>query len=585
MVRRILLLVSVFCLVFAGALGCSTTPDKKDEALTKAEDRVPSFFEDIPATTPYVMTSLEPFPMEVLEPYMATYAEMYESLNQQLQQQQRNYQSNMDPGEKFAFALFEEMSKAKNIEGYKKLGFSTRPQAAMYGIGWFPVMRMTLGNAKAFEGMISRLETKSGLEVQMSTLGEQSYRHYDLGEEIKVALAVTDNEVIMGLAPTEAFGDFVAYMLGQKKPARSLADVGVIEDIRTKYGFMPYAIGYADVVGIVGAATGAAPGDQITRAMLKAIDYTPPAMTEVCRAEFMSMVEKAPRVVMGYTELSAEVMEITSVIETQGDFARELAATSAPMPAYATGLVDNAFFAAGLGLDMQKFIGFISQQAARINQDPFQCPDLKAWNDAAQQAKMASQLIPPFVSGLRGAMAVVSDVELDPQTFQPMDVDALALIRSSDPAGLFSQLQMYVPQLQGVAVKGDGVPVALPPIPDASFVQVPHIAMDPDSLAASAGVGMQDEMAVLLENPAESTSTDTPMLLVAYDYGKLMEMFTQGMNAYGTATGAQSPLGSSFDALKNMFGTFVGEVDANDDGVVMRYRLNMFPDQAAAAAP
>jgi hypothetical protein len=582
MARRFLLFASVLCLVVAGSLGCSTTPDKNDDSLTRAEERVPAFFEDIPATTPYVMTSLEPFPMEVLEPYMATYAEMYEALNQQSQQQQQqyNYQPSDDPADRFTLALFEEMSKAKTIEGYKELGFSTRPHAAIYGIGWFPVMRVTLGNAQAFEGMISRLETKSGLDVKMRTLGEQTYREYDLGEEAKLALAVTDSELIMGFAPTEAFDAFVPYMLGQKKPARSLADVNVIQDIRTRYNFMPYAIGYADIVGIANSITGAAPGDQITSAMLKAIDYTPPQMTEVCRKEYMSLFEKMPRAVMGYTALSAEVMAVTTVVETEGDFSKDLAQTAAPMPAYGTEMVDKALMAFGIGIDVQKLVGFANQVATRINQDPYQCADFKAWNDAAKQVQMMSQLIPPFLSSLRGGMAVVSDLEMDQAQMKPTDVDALALIQTTDPAGLFSQLQMYVPQLQGAAVKIDGVPVALPPLPDAAFVQVPHVAMDADTLAASAGVGMQDEMAVLLENQATTSVDDAPMLLLAYDYGKFMGMVSPMAGVTGGAG-----MGGIFNSLQKMFGTFVGEVDANDNGIVLRYRLNMFPDHSGNATP
>ncbi|QDG49210.1 hypothetical protein FIV42_00180 [Persicimonas caeni] len=576
MIRRLLLLSSVFCLLAVGSFGCASSPDKKDKALTAAEDRVPAYFEEIPATTPYVFTSLEPFPMEVLEPYMKTYAEMYDSLSQQMkqQQQQYNYQPQRDPGEEFMLALFEELSKARSIEGYKQLGLSTRPQAAIYGIGWFPVMRVSLGNAKAFEGMLSRLETKAGLEVQMRQVAKQTYRQYDIEDEIKIALAITDSELIVGFAPTQAFDEFVAYMLGQKKPARSLADVNVIQDIQAKYSLLPYAVGYADIVGIAGAATGAAPADEITASMLQAIDYKAPQMTEVCRGEYMSIFEKMPRVVMGYTELSPELMEVTAVLETEGGFAKDLAQTAAPMPAYSSDLVDKSFFAVGLGVDVQKMIGFLNNQAARINQDPFQCPDFAQWNQAAQQATMYSQLVPPFVSSLRGAMAVVTDVQLDQQSFQPQSFDAVALVESGDPMTLLSQMQMYIPHIQGLSLKPNGVPSALKAVPDAPWLQSPHMAMDKDTLAASAGVGMQDEMAVLLEGKNAAGAEDTPLMLIAYDYGKFMDKLAP---MYGM--GGANPMGGMFSSMQKMFGTFVGEVDATDDGIVLRYRLNMFPPQ------
>ena len=583
MIRRLLLLSSILCVLAAGAFGCSTTPEKKDKALTDAEDRIPDFFDEIPATTPYVMTSIEPFPMEVLQPYMKTYAEMYDALDKQLNQYQQryNYQKNQEPAEKFVQALMGELSKARSLEGYKKLGFSTRPQAAIYGIGWFPVMRITLGNATAFEGMLSRLETQSGLQVQMRKAGKLTYRQYDLGGDAKVALAITDDELIIGGAPSEAFDEFVAYMLGQKKPARSLADVNVIQNIAAKYNFMPYAVGYADIAGIAGAATGAAPSDQITAAMLEASGFQPRKMSEACRSEYMSIFRKVPRAVMGYTQLSASLMEVTAVLETEGDFAHRLSQTAAPIPAYGTELVEKAFAAVGLGIDVNKAMDFAIHQANQINQDPFQCPDFQEWNQTAQQVQMMSQLVPPFVTELRGVTAVVSDLQFDNKRFKPQSVDALALVESGDPMTLFNQLQMYVPFLKGLNVDADGVPVALNPIPDAPFVQSPHVAMDTDTLAASAGVGMQDEMAVLLENQDTAPAGDAPLLVVAYDYGRLMEK----LGPLFAVTGAHNPANNMFSVMQKMFGTFVGEVDATDDGIVFRYRLNMFPPQETAATP
>lgn len=582
MIRRLLPLLSVLCLLVVSSLGCSTPPQKKDKSLTEVEDRIPAYFEEIPATTPYVFTSLEPFPMEVLEPYMKTYAEMYDALNKQMKQQQQryNYKPERDAGQEFMLALFEELAKARSIEGYKQLGLSTRPRAAIYGIGWFPVMRVSLGNAKAFEGMLSRLETRAGLEVQMRQVAKQTYRQYDMDESAKVALAVTDDELIVGFAPSEAFDEFVAYMLGAKKPARSLADVDIIQDIQAKYDLLPYAVGYADIVGIAGAATGAAPADAITASMLEAIDYKAPQMTEVCRGEYMSIFEKMPRVVMGYTELSAEVMEVTAVLETEGEFAKNLAQTAAPMPAYESDLLDKALFAVGLGVDAQKMIGFLNKQAASINQDPFQCPDFQSWNDLAKKAQMFSALVPPFVSGLRGATAVMSDMQFDPQRFQPQSFEGVALVDSNDPMTLLSQIQMYLPHIQKLALKPNGVPAALDPVPDAPWMQSPHMAMDKNTLAISAGVGMQDDMAVVLEGSTNAAAENTPLMLLAYDYSRFMDKL-----APLYAMGGANPVGGMFKSMQDMFGTFVAELDAIDEGIVLRYRMQMFPPKQSATQP
>lgn len=579
MIRRMLLLVCLASLVAVQGLGCAGSPTKDDNSLTGGEHRVPEFYDKIPATSPYVLTSVKPFPMEIIEPYLETYGQMYAGFQKQYQAQ--NYQPKRTE-DKFIKALFDEMGKVDSVEGYKKLGLSTRPEMAVYGIGWFPVMRLTLGDPQAFEAALSRVETKSGVDVRMRKAGEQIYREYELGAKAKVAVAVTDSEFVLGVGPAKQFEEFVAYMLGQKKAARTLADVDVIQDIQSKYEFTPYLVGYVNIADIAGTAMGAAPGDPITKAMLQAMDFKAPDMTEVCRQEYMSIFEKMPRAVVGYTELTPETMEMTAVLETKGEFAKNLAAISAPIPGYSNELVDKSFFAVGLGVDVKKALAFAAQQAQKINQDPYQCPSFQRWNQMAQQAKMAMQMVPPFVSSIRGAMTVVTKAQFAPRTMAPQSFDGMALIQSGDPMALFSQLRQFLPQLQGLSLKPNGVPVALPQLPNAPYLQSPHVAMDQDTLAASVGVGMQDDMAVLLENQGATQPAHSPLLLIAYDYGRLMKKFTTNP-IFGPSPGGQG-MNDAMSAMQKMFGTFVAEVDASDQGIILRYRANMFPEAGAKSA-
>ncbi|MFP4597464.1 MAG: hypothetical protein ACLFVJ_04380 [Persicimonas sp.] len=585
MTRRLLCLLFAVLVVGSVQLGCSGSPDKPDEALTDDEARAPAFLEDIPSTSPYVFTSLRAFPMEILEPYLKTYGQIYDSMHKQLQQQYggQSFMEQATSEEKFMYTLFGELRKASTMEGYEELGFSTRPQAAIYGIGWFPVMRITLGDAKALEATLQRIEAETGVEVRMRSLGEQSYREYTLEPNLKLAAAITDSELIVGLSPPEAFDDFVAYMLGEKKPARSMADVNVIEDIQAKYEFSAYGIGYADIKGIASVATGAAPGDEITRGMLDAVGYQAPQMEEQCRTELMSIFETVPRAVFGYTTLTAELMEMSAVLETEHPFARELEETAAPMPAYDSAMVEDSLVAVGLGIDVHKLSNFIGTQADRITRKPFQCPNFQQINDTAQQAKMMRSMLPPFVTQIRGAMAMVTGVDMAQQAMQPQSFDGLALVETADPLTLFNQLQQFVPQLQGASVQANGVPVALDGLSQLGWLKVPHVAMDDDTLAMSAGVGIQDDMAILLEDQKQAEAAEnSPLLLIAYDYGELMSRFYDSM-AGGGAYGQGQALGGSFEIMSKMFGTVVAEIDASDDGIILRYRARMFPDGGEGA--
>lgn len=579
MIRRPFLVLALFLLAFGGAVACSSTPDKPDEALTQDEARVPAFFENIPANSPYVFTSLEPFPMEMLDSYMSAYGEMYQALEKQMKQAGGSaYGPNMSADEKFMVALYEELSAVDSVEDMKKLGMSTRPNAAIYGLGWFPVMRFTLSDAERFEGVLSRMETKAGLQVQMRSLGEQTYRQYNLGDEARAALVITADEAIIGLAPTSMFDETVAYMVGTKKPARSMADVDVMQDIQAKYGYKPYAVGYVDIAGIASTAMGAAAPDELTKKMLEATKHQPPEMTEVCRREYTSIFEKMPRAVFGYTELSSKLMEMEFVLETEGDFASQLAATAAPMPLYGTEQVENSFGAVGMGVDMQKLLGFVTAQADKITRDPFQCEDFQMVNQYAQQARAMSQMVPPFLLSIKGAIGVLRDFEYDRQQFQPGEIEGLLLIDTTAPMTLFAQLKQFYAPLQNVSLQPNGVPAALGPIKDAPWAKVPHVAMNENTIGASVGVGVQDDMAVMLEKDAAGDEA-SPLFLFAVDYGRMLEEVSAGMRMMAGPGAPQAGINDMFDTLQRMFGPMIIELDASENGLIMRWHMHTFPER------
>jgi hypothetical protein len=558
------------------SVGCATGPDEKDGSLTGDQAQVPVFFDNIPANTPYVFTSLKPFPMELMEPYLRLYGNLSAQTMQQMNAAGMGSQAQSPVAQRLTWALLDEFSAISTMEGFKQLGFSTRPQMAIYGIGWFPVFRLTLGDAQAFEALLDRLDKKAGLVPQMRTLGTTVYRQYNVADgQAKVAVAVADGQLIMGFGPTKVFDDFVAYMLGKKDVGRSLADVDTIQHIQARYELTPYAVGYVDILNIVKAATGAAPADPITAAMLRGADYQLNGVSDICRREIVAIADDMPRAVVGYTALSPEVMEMKMVLETRGDFAAELAAIGAPIPGNSEALVERSFFAFGLGIDMNKALAFVQNQANRINKDPFECPELQGINKAAQNVPMTLAMIPPVVTSLSGAFAAVTEMQMGPNT---QAVKGLALLQTSDPMALFSVLRQFIPQLQSVQVKPDGVPVALPAISGAPQIETPHLVMDHNTLGGSVGVGMQDEVAVLLEQSETSVDPADPLLFFAYDYGELMNQIVN----MGGATPGSTP--EAIETMSRILGTFVMGVSASKHGIEMNYRITMHPERAAAAA-
>lgn len=568
---RLLFLIFSILLATGLSVGCASSPDTKDGALTADEARVPVFFDKIPANSPYVFTTLQPLPREVLEQYV-----VFSSIaSAELDGLGGFNAQSSSVEERFVAALLEEFSAVEGVDGFEQLGFSSAPQAAVYGIGWFPALRVTLGDTEAFSALLDRVEQKSGLVPQMRASGAVTYRQYG-GEAAKFAVAIADGQLIMGVAPVAVFDEFVGYLFGQKELGRTLADVNSIQDIQAKYQLAPYGVGYVDILELVRNTVGLTPADPVNAAMLAASQFTPSQMSEVCQRETIAMAEKAPRVVFGYSTVSSELLAAKVALEVQGPFAAELAAISAPIPGYSEASLGELLFAVGLGIDLKKAIDFANMQANRINEAPYECEEFAGLNEAAASTTGMSGMLPQFLATLRGAFIGVQELDINKDADS---IKGVALLGSSNPMEVFSQLRTFVPQLQNIQLKPDGVAVSVPELAQTADLSNFYILMNETLLGASTGVGMENAISQRIQSQA--VATDSPLLVLSYDYGMLMGQLSRDFGL-GPGTAHTSEL---LEIMNQTLGLVVMKFYATDHALVMDYEMAIKPGAAAEATP
>ncbi|MFU8803671.1 MAG: hypothetical protein ACNA8W_07685, partial [Bradymonadaceae bacterium] len=287
---------------------------------------------------------------------------------------------------------------------------------------------------------------------------------------------------------------------------------------------------------------------------------TPPLdSTETCKDELSSLVSHAPRTVVGYTEFTRDRLAVKVGLEVKNDMARRLSATRTPIPGYDLEVLKNSFAMLGIGVDLSKLAEFAREVAVEIQSAPFQCDELAGLNDLALQLQFAPDQIPPFLSQVQGLSVLVSDMES--VEGQPMTVDGVAVLQTGEPATLFGVMQMLIPALQGLVVEENGVPAALPAGLVLPMVDVPHVAMSSTALGFSTGVGMQDTLATLLEQPLPES---TPMVVIGYNYGTIM---SRVMDTFGPMMSVEDVLGP----ISSMFGNVVMTIDADDRGIFLHY--------------
>ena len=74
------------------------------------------------------------------------------------------------------------MARTLGREGFESLGLSLEAHSVIYGVGVFPVFRMTLKDGAVFDAAMKRIEEKGNLKPEMRDLGGVKYRYYQYRE-------------------------------------------------------------------------------------------------------------------------------------------------------------------------------------------------------------------------------------------------------------------------------------------------------------------------------------------------------------------------------------------------------------------
>jgi len=290
----------------------------------------------------------------------------------------------------------------------------------------------------------------------------------------------------------------------------------------------------------------------------------------------VAIAQKTPRLVFKYTTISSKLLTIKVALKVKSPFTTELTNIAAAIPNYNESTLGELLFSVGLGIDLKKAIDFANTQANRINENPYQCEEFADLNEAAASTTGMSGMVPQFLTTLRGAFVGVQEADFN----QGADsVKGVAMLGSSNPMDVFSQLRTFVPQLQNIQLKPDGVAVAVPDLAQEIGVSSFFITMNEQVLGVSTGAGMQE--AVAQRVAVQPVATDAPLLVFSYDYGQLMSEWSRQ-----TSMGMADPQSAELlDTMSTLFGLVVMKFYATDHALVLDYEMAIHPSAATKATP
>ncbi len=559
-IRRLAALISIAALV--AACGKSASSGGDDAPLAFA-----------PADTPYAYANLEPMPADVLAAQSKQMYAIWPLIFEQYDAMLNDANALDEHTRKIAKAILDELRPRDSLDKLRELGFKPDGHLALYGIGLIPVLRIELSDPGAFKAMLARIEAKVGEKIPTGKTGAQEY--WQFGDaQMSAIVAIENSHLVLTFWAADASDQVKQTLLGITRPAKSLADAGVLQAIAKQYGYSPYGEGYFDFVALVQRLSSAPTGSDLE--MAKAMKLpTDGAITDpVCKAEILAIAKTFPRVLVGAENVAPNHVRVGMQFEIAAPLAQEIAATLTAAPG--TGSSPQGLMDFSLSLPVLKLKDFWLKQADAIVAKPFACSSLAELNESFRSSKAKiDTTIPPPISDLTGLRFSVSRMAPGATGAMP-DVAGKFLMGTSNPLAAIGMAQMALPQLKDLKIAADGKPVALPAglAPNAPPMTV---AVSDKAIAVATGKGEEANLGEFLSAPAATSPVFLRMQFSGAIYGlmgRYSDMLKHQLRPDKADALDQTKL---FALYEKMLHAVEFSFEANASGIAMHETVDMNP--------
>jgi hypothetical protein len=544
----------------------------------------------VPADTPYLAANLEPLPEDVVDAYLQRVQPVLDEMQTQLSKARANLEGQEpagvddDPSDRLALALLRELDGKLSREGLNSLGLDIRSHKVVYGLGAFPVLRMGLSNAVSMQATIHRVLDGAGLTAPEQSLQGVAYwrvgpdAHHDT--PIGLYVAILDDHLAIGVLPAAAETEVLPAFLGLERPAQSDARTRLAE-LNDAHGYTAHGSAILDLRLL--ADQFLLPDSLTARVLAGAGEYDPASITPECVAEVHGIIDNAPRMTAGTTELDTTVIAYQYRVETPATLAASLAQLAARIPAadaLSTRVLDLAF-----GIRLGAVRDFLREKATAITQNPYRCEFLREMNDQAEQALVQlNQPMPPFVNNFRGLRVSLDEIAVSEGSL-PTGARGHLALHVEQPEMFLGMAQMFLPDLAALGLKAGEAPLRLPE----SLLPVPGLvafaAMSNEAIGLSLGEGEEAGLSAYLDR---ESGPEGMFLSVSYDsaaYLEYTERLAASVNVDVSEEGADEHAAHAVDAVAEAARqVFLDMADRNTttlqfgpDGLVIDGRMTFKP--------
>ncbi|MDX1555448.1 MAG: hypothetical protein R3212_05425 [Xanthomonadales bacterium] len=539
----------------------------------------------IPSDSPYFAGNLEPIPSDVIEaafrraqPVLDLVQEMLGDTSIRLS----GSAAQENPEMAIVGAVLDELDGKLSREGLESIGFALDAYQVVYGMGAFPVIRLSLGSAQALRDTVGRIESASGINFPELEHQGQPYWKLDSGDSdtpASIYVAIIEGpgaaHLALGLLPHHSESTLLPQFLGQELPSDSTAAAQLAALDRT-YGYTGHGSGVFDFQRTFEQL--AAPESMLNQALRNSGMDVSGKFDAVCRTEIEGLIDRAPRMVFGTTELEPMAMAAQYRVELAGDLASDLAdlvADVPPAPSTTERLIEFAF-----GIRVGAARDFLIRKATELSQEAYQCEHLQDINRRASEALVKLNTpVPPLVNNFLGFRASIDEM--------PQDQSDLSAVRGTmalhvtKPEMFVGMAQMFLPQMAEIELTKGAPPVQLPeslmPMPGV----VAYAAMSDRALGVAMGQGEDARLPDFLNARSKG---DGSFMSVNYDMAAYMDRFgafsdgfrNQAFSNYSSETERNQAmdLAQAFqDAFRNTIGRSHMSLRFDDGGFAIDNKM------------
>jgi len=518
-------LTAIALLALLTVAGCGNNEEPATTSSSSSGNELLSY---VPADTPYLAANLEPVPEEVLDAFLERLQPVLDTMQSRLTSARGELEAQQDnPDARLAHALLMEFDGKLSRQGLESMGFDLRSKRVLYGMGAFPVIRLSLSNAQALRDMVLRVMDNAHITSPERTFQGVSYWRLSddgtSGVSAGLYISIFDDHLALALFPTMAEAELLPAFLGLELPTGNNAQAR-LETLNQEHGYTGYGSGILDVQKFADQLL--SPETPAGRAMAATGELDPATISPACVAEIHEIIAHTPRMTVGVKELTKNSFAAQYRLETPETLAGQLMGLVSKIPA--ADKLSGRILELSFGMRFGPVRDFLLEKASAIVNDPYQCEHLTHLNDsAAESLAQLNQPMPPFLNNFEGVRVSLS--ELKPiQDAMPEDTRGQLAVHVEQPQMFIGMAQMFLPDLSSLTIKPGEPPVRLPE----NLVPVPGLvafaAMSDDAIGLALGEGEENGLIDFLDRKA---GPEGMFLSASYDMAAYLE-YSEKLGAY-----------------------------------------------------